>query len=383
MKILFASRSILPARSGSAFIVEKLAQNFSKDELVVFGEKGIFNASYTRTDEVPKFYYCASKLNLNGRGDRFFNFFRWLLFPYVVYKLNRIVQEEKVDYILGIFPDNFYCYAALKVAKKNKLPFSSYFHNTYLENRKGYDLKFAKKVQQEIFSASEHIFVMSEGMEKFYKAKYGLNKFKPLVHAFNKYPNLPTTTSSEIKKVWNLVMVGNFNRSNIEATARFVSAVKKDSRFTISIYTPVPKLLLKARGVDVTAINYKGFISDDLLPTELQKYDIFVLTHGFKGAYDDVEYQTIFPTRTIPLLVSGKPIFAHSPKGAFLSDFIRKYDCAQLVDEPSEEKIIASLEEIIQNPLRAEQLKENARKTAAIFYGPNVAAYLKNTLKKG
>ena len=57
---------------------------------------------------------------------------------------------------------------------------------------------------------------------------------------------------------------------------------------------------------------------------ELRQYDVVVLTHGFNGAYGDVEYRTIFPTRAIPMLLSGRPMLVHSPPGAYLTEFFRE-----------------------------------------------------------
>ena len=380
MKILVASRSLPPAKSGSAFIIDKLSTHFTNDEMVILGGKTILGKTLVRSPELPRYYYQFSELNLLGRGARFLAFFRWFLFPFLILELNRIFKREKCDYILGVFPDEFFCFAAYLVARMNKARFSSYFHNTYIENRKGLGLAMGRHIQKKIFDHSEFIFVMSEGMQSYYGDTYGYDTFRVLVHTFKEYAPIREYTIRENRTDWRMVLIGNFNRSNIEATTRFVEAIQDDGRFSLSVYTPVPRILLKARGVNVDALEYMGFIDDTRLVEELQKYDLCVLTHGFTGGYNDIEYQTIFPTRTIPLLLSRRPIIAHAPAGCFLARFIRKHDCAGLVDEADPAAVVAGLEQIIEDPQRQRTLIENAATTVEMFHGPSVVANFKKLL---
>ena len=225
---------------------------------------------------------------------------------------------------------------------------------------------------------------MSKGMQLFYSEKYAKyrDKFIPLVHTFNEFPGQAQFTGipGYGKAHYKLVAIGNFNESNIEATKRIVNVLGKDDRFSLSFYTHVPTLLLHKRGINTGLIEHKGFVTPDQVFNVLQDYDICVLTHGFTGGYGEVEYKTIFPTRTIPLLLSGKPIIVHSPPGAFLTDFIKEHQCAELVDEASEPAIVNGLEKIINDESYQQQLVTNARKTAEIFYGPNVIKYLKGII---
>ncbi|MBW8049761.1 MAG: glycosyltransferase family 4 protein [Cytophagales bacterium] len=380
-KILLVSWGILPYKGGSSFIIEKLAKQFSPDEMVVLGEKE--SKPIIRDSGLPEFYYCPTSISLKGRGKRFFVLIRWLLFPILLFRMYKIVKKESCRVILAVFPDEYYLFAAYLVAKQKKIDLYTYFHNTYLENRNGFiSTKFAKWLQPRVFSLSKVVFVISQGMKNYYENKYKRIRFEPLLHTFDKYlsdkykePFIETS-----KKNIKLVLVGNFNQSNVEATTRLLKAIEKNNSYKVSIYTAVPKWLLNIRGVKSKNLIYKGFIDDDKLLSELQYYDIMLLTHGFSGLYGDVEYQTIFPTRTIPFLISGKPIFAHSPKESFLNQFLRKYDCAEIVDQPDEEVIVETLDRLVDSPQRCRQLVKNAFKAADQFYGPNVAKKLKSII---
>ncbi len=386
MKILLVSWSVLPSNGGSSVIVENLASNFTKDEMIVLGSEKLIqdNNNISRKKTGPEFHYFFSELYFLGRGYRYFTWFRKWRFKPLIKKIKAMIIKEKIDQVIAVYPNPFYCHAACIAAKELNIPFSPYFHNTYVENIAITDPK-AKTIQKEIFDASQHIFVMSKGMQKFYEKKYQLDKFIPLVHTFNKYPN-PAAATNQVKPAskdhYKLVAIGNFNESNLDATKRFINAIKNHPKFSLSLYTHVPKVLLKSRGIDVDAISYEGFVSPDEVHDVLQAYDICILTHGFTGGYGEIEYKTIFPTRTIPFLLSGKPIFSHSPAGSFLNDFLIENDCAELVDEPSEKAIIAGLEKIINNQEYQNKLIAASKKTAQQFYGPTVVKHLKEILAK-
>jgi glycosyltransferase involved in cell wall biosynthesis len=191
----------------------------------------------------------------------------------------------------------------------------------------------------------------------------------------------PILKLSPLTSPYRLVFIGNFNQSNLEATVRVVNALKNDLRFEMYFYTAVPNFLLKIRGVDVDCIVNKGYISDNVLIDELKKYDVCMLTHGFTGGYTDVEYKTIFPTRTIPFLLSGKPVFAHSPAQSFLNEFIMKNECAMLVEEPSENLIKESLLSLVSDDALRTRLVNNAQRTATQFDGKNVVQKLIDSLQ--
>ncbi|MEM1124197.1 MAG: hypothetical protein AAGJ18_27415, partial [Bacteroidota bacterium] len=326
MKILLVSWSTLPNKGGSSIIVENLAKNFSEQEMIVLGSRQWRQNTYVeRPKGIARFQYFFSELYFFGRGYRYFIWFRKWRFRPLVNKIKQLIQQEKITHVIGVYPNPFYCHAACMAAQELQVSFSAYFHNTYIENTAITDPK-ALSIQATIFAEAEHIFVMSKGMQRYYESKYKLNKFVPLVHTFNEFPNQSTLTGlpKAKKEHYKLVAIGNFNESNLDATKRLINAIKDNPKYSLSLFTHVPKMLLKNRGLDVDAVHYEGFVKPDEVHEKLQAFDICVLTHGFTGGYGAVEYQTIFPTRTIPFLLACKPIFAHSPKGSFLNDFIKE-----------------------------------------------------------
>ena len=236
MKILLVSWSTLPNKGGSSIIVESLANNFSASEMVVLGSREwrpVTNMN--RPKGITKFKYFFSELYIFGRGYRYLVWFRKWRFRPLIRAIKNIIEEEKITHVIGVYPNPFYCHAACIAAKEMNVPFSSYFHNTYIENTAITDPK-APAIQQEIFDASDHIFVMSKGMQTFYEEKYQLKKFIPLVHTFNQFPETSQMTGlpPKNKSTYQLVAIGNFNESNLDATRRLVDTIKKNPKFELT-----------------------------------------------------------------------------------------------------------------------------------------------------
>ena len=60
------------------------------------------------------------------------------------------------------------------------------------------------------------------------------------------------------------------------------------------------------------------------VPARLREADVVLLPHSFEyaeAARD--EFRTIFPTKTIEYLISGRPMLAHAPADAFLTQFLQ------------------------------------------------------------
>lgn len=382
LRLLVVSSCVFPQRGGSAVIMENLARQFDHCEMTVIGELGLLRKPYrSRPDGGPEFHYFRSGLSLFGRGARFFSKIRWQGLPLLVRSICKLAKQQNSTHIMGVYPDELYCYAAYQAAIKLDLPFSTYFHNTYLDNA-AINRTRASRIQHLLFERSCCVFVMSDGMKSFFDSEYTLKKCVPLVHTFEKFPAFRPAAECHASPEGKtrLVLFGNFNESNIEATTRFIAAVQDDSSYEISLYTHVPTMLLQKRGIPVGRIRRMGYVPESKLIDELQQYDVLVLTHGFKGGYGEIEYRTIFPTRTIPMLLAQKPIFLHSPPHAFLTSFFHRYGCGAIVDEASPAKICEALQQIrTQEPYR-DRIVANAQNAAKQFHGPKVAETLRTHL---
>lgn len=369
MKICIVSCYLPPKKGGSAEVMGNLIRYMSTEDVVVFGELDEKERKQCEASLKCNVYAFWSDFNLGGRGKRFFILFRWMMVPLMMMRMAKVIRKEKPDAILGVYPDNLYCFAAERIARRFKIPFYSYFHNTYVENRDGFNKYIGEKIQKRIFENSNTVFVMSDGMKRFYEKHYKNTRFASLTHTLNPSLLLPEDyqyTATQ-KQKYSMVITGNINASNVEGTKRFIEAIKDSDRFELNIYTHVPYLMLMNRGLSFPKEWHKGYIPDGEYFSTIRSYDIIVLVHGFTGAYSEVEYETIFPTRTIPYLLSGKPLFVHAPPKSFLASFVRENECGILVDEASHEAVLKGLDQLT-NPDVSERMVRNGQETVKKFH---------------
>lgn len=382
-KLLLLSWTIPPTISGSSYITHQLLNALPNDLILPVGGGKPF-LQYPDHYQNIRYRYLPTEWSIDGMGARFFSPIRWLSFPFVLFRLWMICRKQAVDKVLAVFPDGYFLLLGLIISSRLRVPFYTYFHNTYVDNRKGINKWFAKKIQALAFQKSVRIFTMSEGMDAYYKQQYPdlENKFVVLPHSHStKTQSKKRPPLSAIHFPLRCVLIGTINQSNLDATRRVLSLVANHpEEFNLDIYSPSNQQLLQLKyklPLDQPGINHCGSIAQEEIDHVLPQYDVCVLTHGFTGDYTPVEYQTIFPTRSVPLFASGVPILVHSPPNSFLTDFIRKYDCGELVSIPSEDQLLRALRHLRDDHSRRLQLQINQMTASNYFHSDRIASILK------
>ena len=373
-KILLVSWTLPPGKSGSVFVLQEIIKYFSSDELVVVGEKVPYG------EPLSNMKYISSNPIRFRKGNRFLKWYRWFMVPHVTNEIIKVAKKEKCSAILCFFPDEIYLESARRAAKKLKLPFYPYFHNTYVENRTGVAKVIAKRIQERVFEQAKLVYVMSEGMVNFYKPIYPNINFKALVHPFNgtkadgfkglKLENTPTVIS----------FLGNLNESNLDAFSFFVKCIANDAKYKLKIISSTPGWFYAKHNLMFDNIELLNAVGDDELMGELQNSHLLLLPHGFTGGFSEVEYQTIFPTRTIQYFFSGVPIIGLMPQNCFLYQYLAKKNCASLLSEKDKSKLLAEISRISSDAIYAQNLVQNALLTSDEFKASNVLRELQNDL---
>lgn len=371
---LFLSWKVPPDTSGSAIIVGNLAKQFANGEMVVAGERPYRKPAVAWKDEWPEILYLTTGWPDTKRGARWW---RWLQLPALIIRCWKVVKHYRCARIMVVFPSEEYLVAGYATSMLTGIPMYAYFHNTYVEQLQPRSVhrRFASWLQAKIFARAVHTFVMSEGMVELYRERYPQLRCSPLVHSFNEdlpefVPLAPPRTPPRF------VMCGNVNESCADAAVRMCAAILQ-IKGTLSIVSGTPKSHLKSLGILSAQVEHKT-VSRDLVLNELQEAEIVLLPHGFTGGLSEEEYRTIFPTKTIELLISGRPILAHAPANCYLARFLQEHDCALVVDVPQVEAVLAAIERLRNDANLRSRLVRNALKAAETFRAARVASTLRS-----
>jgi glycosyltransferase involved in cell wall biosynthesis len=368
-RMLLLSWSVPPETSGSATIVGNLAKQFSGEEMIVAGEQPNGRPAVVWQENWPELVYLVKGWPETGRAVRWR---RKLQLPLLLLRCFQLMRRHRFEAVVVVFPNEEFLFAGYLTALLSGARLYPYFHNTYVENRKGLGLYVARWLQRRVFSKAAHVFVMSQGMVELYRERYPRLKCSALVHSFNEpIPSFspPPAARSPVQ----LTICGNINESNRESAVRVGEAIAQNEDAVLTLLSGTPRAYLLQIGLLRNGIRYET-VSRDQLVTRLQDADIVVLPHSCAGRYSVDEYRTIFPTKTIEYLICGRPILAHVPRNCYLTRFLREHSCALIVDEPSVAALLKAIKRLCTDTELRSQLVRNALQAATKFHAPRVAA---------
>ncbi len=377
-RILLITRRIPPATSGSSIIINNLAKQFSKDEMMLCGESVYRRPNVNWGDKLPEIKYLIYALPEGWRGERWI---RKIQVPLGLLKAIWYYWRFKPTKIMTVYPKQEYLLIAYLLAKITGTELYPYFHNNYVENNTGFNKKLARWLQNKVFNFSKIVYVMSDGMVELFKKHYPyLSQCKALRHTFNE--EIPSLGGQELKAVpSSYAFAGNINDSCEDAARFLMNTIHQHYSFDkIQLFSPLDQSTLQKKGFKTSNMNI-DLVSRDQLLDRLGDHDIMLLPHGFKGNLSREEYETIFPTKTIEYLLSKRPILYFGPANAFITRFLKEHHCAYVIDEKNENHLIEAINELKSNEGLRERLVNNALKTAEMFSSHQVVQELREDMK--
>lgn len=377
-RTLIVSRSAPPGVSGSAHVLAALLEQDNGRTLVAVGGR---SPARNRQAQRRGLYLLPTELSLFGRGARFLAPLKQLLSPYAVRRISDVARRERADRIVAVFPDAFYCAAALGASRKLKIPIDFWFHNTYADNRTGLPGVYARNLEAQMVASGGRVFFISDALREQFSVRYPdqANRFHTLRHPVPNVMNSTQTVRGFRGPIVHATLMGNINESNLDATTRMIRALAGHPSIRLRLCTPVPRMLLSARGVVLEHVDFRGYLPSEELERLMDDTDLFLLPHGLTGSYSSEEYRTIFPTRAAHYLGRGRPMLAHCPAESGLYKFLSSRDCAVCVTSPNDEDLVAAFEGMLESPELQQRVAENALQAATLFHPEAVLAQLRDS----
>ena len=377
-KVLYVSWGVPPAVSGSTEVARGLAAALTSEKIVLAGANWPRKRANAKAD-VAGTYYVFDEGMWSFRGARYLAWLRWLWLPKMVAQLTRIAELERCTSVVGVYPDELFLAAAWLVARRLRLPFFPYFHNTYRENRRGLRRFVADRLQPRVLRDASLVLVISDALSEHFVSAYPGRLVVAVPHTgpVDSFVDFGTTRQNEWPRY--VGFLGAVNASNLDAFARMVRAVALIENARLIVASTTPAWFFINNGVDISKFEMR----DVPLGAEiafLRECQLVLLPHGLQGALSELEYNTIFPTRTVYYLSSGVPIVAHVPEGCGLEKWLKKYDCAEIFTSQDERDMAAHISRLLADESRLEQLRRNAVDAVKLFDSQRVSALFINAL---
>jgi len=370
---MFAIRFFPPLPGGSSVIMKNLLGALPPDKVVVATVEA---ANAADSDVDYPVYRQMRQISFSTRGNQILSL---LQINMTARKVAGLIKKHGCGAVVGTYPDVSFLAVAFRTAEMAGVPFVPYLHDTVSESMKGrMSANFAARLQDQIFAACPDFFVMSEGMADMYRARYNLET-RPLVHSYpEEIPTEPPKEAPNGRGFWS----GNIYAINRRAMARVYGAMR-DMDIELIIASRQEPETLEKMGFDRGGIK-NTFFSDR---TELihalreQSFLILALDRPDEAVIHADELSTIFPTKTIEYLASGRPILLHCPEHYFLARFCLRHDCAEVVADPSSRALASAIDRLRNDPERVETLVRNGFKAAQPFSRRAVAATFTDRLE--
>jgi len=376
-KTLLLSWSVPPAASAIASVTANLARQFSRDDLVILGEPDRGTPAETWLPEWPPIVTLDNPRWVEGRGARYL---RKLTLPRLLRRTLQVARSQRVQAIIAIFPSEEYLVAGWLAARRLGIPFYPWLHNAYLDQTRGWQKTLAAWLQPKILRDARHVFVMSEGMLELFHARYPevREKCSALVHPWAEEAP-PFSPPPPVGNNPHFVFIGALNASNFDAAGRLFRAVSTIPGRRLSVLGRNQVDTVRRLGAEGDWVKVAQVSRDELM-ARVREADVLLLPHGLSGSYSQAEYDTMFPTKTIEYLHSGRPILAHTPPDCFLTRFLRRHECALVVDQADPSAVSSALHDLLTDPARRSELVRKALMTTALFGAERVAGHLRQIL---
>lgn len=308
----------------------------------------------------------ASRVTFSCRLNRM-----WLAAqePLMTRRLIRLIDQEQPTAMVVVYPDLHFLHVGCQVARQTQIPWAAYLHDTIVESVSTPRCREkAARLQEQVFTEASSIFVMSEGMRDLYEHKYGYKSI-PLEHTYPEpIPSAPREAPNRIQAFWGGAVYG----INDHALIRILTALCS---------LDYPCIITSMSPALASADLSKSLIQHTFLPSRLdylrilgeQSVLLLALNWPDECNVHMDEMSTIFPTKTIEYLASGRPILVHCPEHYFLARFFHTKRCGLVVTDRSAEALKAALQHLIEDGPQVRKMTQRALDVAQDFSLSHIA----------
>jgi hypothetical protein len=364
--VLFVGSVFSSAPYGSHVVMRELLRNYSAESFWILTEKNDSTAGAyeleDRTLRLPLKNSWWYRIPYGGCLRAL------MFFP----QARRWVMDKSLSAIVAVYPSLDFLPLAMMLSRLLHIPFFVYLHDTLYEAlSKSKIAKLVRIFQSHVFDKATGLFVISEGMQEFYRKRYN----RPCVVVPHSYPE-------KIDSSWapaagkTLFWGGGIYGINDCAVMRVAKvATRLGIKLLVTVGTAAAQAriaLWRERGLLVEAVFYESR-ADYLSALKKQGALLLALNRPEESVFGKDELATIFPTKVPEYLASGRPIVLNCPEDYYLSRYFRKHRCGLVINAAEEDEIEKALRRLFFSGDDVEEICRNALRKAGDFEASRVA----------
>ena len=342
------SRSFPPQVSGSAILLANLLWHYDGKVRAVAGYTKEARVEPTFGPPCPTRYLALPRIL--PRYDSFSYRFPTMTCGLIQKSIRRTLRELNTNLVLAAFPSDVFLVAAFLAARELDLPLYVHMHDLWSENTSAGTAAacFAETWEPVIFKESTRILCMTEAMQEHYEKKYGV-RTELLPHSILEQDCLaaPLQIRAPLMPKPTILFVGGVSAEmNLDALKVLASA---------SEFLPQEYELLYCTSLDLATLNRLGIQSGRLQARYVSRQEvqrlqseahvlIAPLSHKNCSIH---EVRTVFSTKLLEYLVSGRPIIVFAPRDSYHAESAKRNGWGYVVTEDSPAALAAAIEKVV------------------------------------
>lgn len=360
------SSSFPPRASGSAILMANLLSNYTGKVSAIAG-----HSRYIQPD--PDFRPpCATQyLGLPRRVPRLYEALNWTV-PFLVWRsfkssIRKMFKKLGTDIVLAAYPREDFLVAAFHAARRLRLPFYAHMHDLWMENMPPGTAaaRLAEKWEPVILKQATRVLCMTPPMQEHYERKYGI-KTDLLLHTIPEQDCL--TAPAELRALRQskptVLFVGAVSPSmNLDALKALAFASELlPSEYELLFCTTFNAASLNSMGICSSRLQVK-YVSRAEVKRLQSAAHVLVAPLSHKNCSME-EVRTVFSTKLLEYLLSGRPIVVFAPEGSYHAESAKKNGWGYVVTEDSPTALAAAILKVTTDQNLAAGLVRGALKEA-------------------
>jgi glycosyltransferase involved in cell wall biosynthesis len=293
----------------------------------------------------------------------------WLMMPLLTVYGLWVVKNHRTKVIVTIAHGHFFVAAAL-IGWVAGVPVVLMVHDDWVSGvvRGSLVLKyFCVPIFQFVTRRAAHVYAVTPYMGEMLATKYGVASEVQMPAIEPGIDAAASTVGPKNDECLRIVYAGTNTGATDDSLSLLLNLVKGEKLFSYGInswelllFVMATAEQVKAAGWEHERIKFQGWVSQEELESALTTADILFLPFSFR---EDERFATsqAFPSKAADYLKSGKPILIFAPPYSSLVKYARQFGFAEIVDEPSEEKLAQSIARIWGSAAYREQLGVNSQ----------------------
>jgi len=352
-RLAVVSHAVPPTVVGTALRIHRLFQGIDPRDYTLFTCRDVAVAHPKHElQRLPCEYVRINRgwRQLPPRGGRLGRAVEWCNLPLRFLQrerhLRQLFKRNAHGAVLAFSGDDVDLPAACLAAKRAGLPFLAAVDDDYIYQwPRQLQRSFARRVEPWMMRHTARVLAIGDYCGDAYRQRYGIDPvvlYNPTAQPVPDSPPEPRECGRNGSV--RIACTGSVNFFNIPAFNVLAEAgelLRGELDVSVDVYTPQPREDCLNRGLS-GRVNVQTAICGADAREVQRNADVLFLPMSLAES-DDRIARTSCPFKLTDYLISGRPILAYAPPGAFVTWLLRKHECGVVTDCADPQVMAANL----------------------------------------